>query len=234
MKIYHLSYKNQKIPCHITYKKVKNINLRITSNQKVKLSAPMRTQEQFIVNFIESKKDWISQKINKFEEMININPKTLKNMDYIFYLGKKYKVVIKSGDNYLKIEENRFVIYTLSKNNESIKKIYNQWQKIESKRILNAIVKEMYPHVKIYGINYPNIKVKPMVTRWGSCSFSKGNINLNQLLITLPLEVIKYVVMHELAHFIEPNHSNEFYSLVEKFMPNHKIYRDYLKKIRLR
>jgi len=234
MKIYHLKCNWKVIPCYITYKKVKNINLRINSNQKVKISAPLKAEFQLITEFIESKKVWIDKKINKFEQMININPKTLKNNDYLFYLGKKYKIVIGEGDNYVKIEDGNFYIYTINKNQESIKKIYDQWQKKESDKILKNITNEMYPYFQNYGIRYPNIRVKKMYTRWGSCSFSKGNINLNQYLVTLPKDVIKYVVIHELAHFIEPNHSKKFYKLIEKFIPNYNVYRNHLKNIRLK
>jgi predicted metal-dependent hydrolase len=234
MKIYQLTYNGELIPCYITYKRVKNINLRINSKQEVKISVPRNTSYQRVVDFIESKKKWIFEKVNSFRKMININPSVLLNGTRIYYLGDVYTIRIKKGNNYLKFENQAVDIYVLENTQESIRKIYNQWQRVESKKIFNQFVNEFYPIIQDNGIDYPTIKIKKMYTRWGSCSYSKGNVNLNQLLVTLPKNVIRYVVLHELVHFLQPNHSKAFYSLVEEYMPNYDIYKDYLKNIRLR
>jgi len=234
MKIYHLTYKNQKIPCYITFKKVKNINLRVNSKQEVRISVPKRVNDQKVLDFIESKKKWIFKKINAFEKMVNINPTLLEDGTKVFHLGNAYQIEIKIGKNYVKRENQLMYIHAPNNKQETIRKIYDQWQRAESRKILSNFVNELYPLIKNYGVDYPSIKVKKMYTRWGSCSYSKGNINLNQLLVTLPENVIKYVVLHELVHFVQPNHSKAFYSLLEEYMPNYCVYRDYLKKIKLR
>lgn len=234
MKIYQLNYKGQSIPCYITFKKVKNINLRVNAKQEVKISAPRSINYQKILDFIESKKKWIFKKINTLKKMININPTLLVDGTQVFYLGNEYQIKIKEGNNYLKIKDQFIYIYALNNDQEIIRRIFDRWQKGESTKILSDYVKELYPFIKNQGIDFPNMKVKKMYTRWGSCSYSKGNINLNQLLLTLPENVIKYVVLHELVHFIQPNHSKAFYALVEEYMPNYYVYKDYLKNIKLR
>jgi hypothetical protein len=234
MKIYHLTYKNRIIPCYITFKKVKNINLRVNSKQEVRISAPRSVNYLKVLDFIESKKEWIFKKVVAFGKMVNINPPLLEDGTTVFYLGDAYQIKIKIGKNYVKREAQLMYIHVPNKEQEAIRKVYEQWQRAESQKILNNFVNELYPLIKNYGIDYPNVKIKKMYTRWGSCSYSKGNINLNQFLMTLPENVIKYVVLHELAHFIQPNHSKDFYSLIEEYMPNYCVYRDYLKKIKLR
>ena len=119
-------------------------------------------------------------------------------------------------------------------NEKNIEKIFYNWQKNQSQIIFEKILDELYPCVQIYGVQYPKLKVKKMYSRWGSCSYSRGNININQLLVALPTDVIRYVILHELAHFIEPNHSKEFYELIEKFMPNYNKHRKYLRTIKLK
>lgn len=234
MKIYHLTYKNKTIPCYITFKKVKNINLRVNSKQEVRISAPKRVNDQRVLDFIESKKKWIFKKINAFEKMVSINPTLLEDGTKVFHLGNEYQIELKIGKNYVKIKDQFVYIHSPDNEQETIRKIYDQWQRAESRKILSSFVNELYPFIKNHGVDYPSIKVKKMYTRWGSCSYSKGNINLNQLLVTLPENVIKYVVLHELVHFVQPNHSKAFYTLVEEYMPNYCVYRDYLKKIKLR
>jgi len=234
MKIYHLKYKNKSVPCYITYKKVKNINMRISADQGVKISVPKGLDFQVITDFIESKKDWIIKKVTKFEMMKNINPKILKEGIKLYYLGEEYTLLIEEGDDYVKINNNNLVIFSSDCSHKNIKKVFYQWQKKKSRLVFMKILEDVYPFVQIYGVKYPKLKVKKMVTRWGSCSCSKGNINMNQFLVALPVEVIRYVMFHELAHFIEPNHSRNFYKIIEKFMPNYTVYRKYLKNIRLR
>jgi predicted metal-dependent hydrolase len=84
---------------------------------------------------------------------------------------------------------------------------------------------------RIYRFNFNQIKVKPMLTRWGSCS-SKLNLNFNYKLVFLPERMIDYVVVHELCHLKEFNHSVNFWSLVEKTIPSYKEIKKELSKIK--
>jgi len=78
------------------------------------------------------------------------------------------------------------------------------------------------------GISYEKITIRCQHTRWGSCS-SKGNLNFNCLLMLAPAEVLDYVIIHELCHRHEMNHSPAFWSEVEKYQPNYRIQRNWLK-----
>ncbi len=79
------------------------------------------------------------------------------------------------------------------------------------------------------GISYGRICIKHQKTRWGSCS-AKGNLNFNCLLMLCPLEVIDYVIIHELCHLIHHNHSTLFWHEVEKYIPDYKIHKKWLKE----
>ncbi len=83
--------------------------------------------------------------------------------------------------------------------------------------------------MKVY---FGNVTIRNQKTRWGSCS-SKGNLNFNCQLMRMPPEVIDYVVVHELCHLKEMNHSKVFWEEVEKVMPDYQKHRDYLKKQRI-
>ena len=92
-----------------------------------------------------------------------------------------------------------------------------------SKEELAEIVKvcdEIYPVFKGYGVAYPVIKFRNMKTMWGNCRPARGIITLNSRLADKPRECVEYVVLHEFAHFIYPNHSKQFYELVEMYMPD--------------
>lgn len=98
-------------------------------------------------------------------------------------------------------------------------------------RQLLEAVDRVYPLFENYGIEKPELKIRTMKSRWGSCAFSRGKITLNRLLVLLPRECIDYVAAHELAHFIHPNHSREFYKLLNQVMPGYQVVRQYLKRV---
>ncbi|MEA2113045.1 MAG: M48 family metallopeptidase [Patescibacteria group bacterium] len=86
---------------------------------------------------------------------------------------------------------------------------------------------------KIYNFNYNKISVKNQKTRWGSCS-QKGNLNFNYKIILLPIEMADYIIIHELCHLGELNHSPKFWNLVARTTPNYLEIRKGLRNIRLR
>ena len=92
------------------------------------------------------------------------------------------------------------------------------------------ILPERVAHfASILGVDYGRITIRNQRTRWGSCS-SRGNLNFNCLLMLMPKEVQDYVVVHELCHRIEMNHSKRFWALVESVFPDYRRQEEYLKK----
>ena len=88
--------------------------------------------------------------------------------------------------------------------------------------IFTEILDEVYPAFIPYGIARPKLRIRTMKSCWGSCLVNKGIITLNRKLLMKHRECIEYVVVHELCHFIHPNHSKEFYKFMEQFMPDWK------------
>lgn len=80
----------------------------------------------------------------------------------------------------------------------------------------------------LVGVSYGRITIRAQRTRWGSCS-SQGNLNFNCLLVLAPPEVLDYVVVHELCHRKQLNHSPAFWNEVAKVLPNYQVHRNWLK-----
>ena len=96
-------------------------------------------------------------------------------------------------------------------------------------RKARVVVPERVRHyAPLLGVIYGRIAIRKQHSRWGSCS-SKGNLNFNCLLMLTPPEVVDYIVVHELAHRIEMNHSKRFYEIVARILPDYKLREQYLK-----
>lgn len=104
--------------------------------------------------------------------------------------------------------------------------------KEDIERLADLAIKVIPVKVKHYAnlmqVQYGRITIRNQKTRWGSCS-GKGNLNFNCLLMLAPDEVVDYVVIHELCHLLEMNHSKAFWGQVEKVMPEYKTYKKWLK-----
>lgn len=100
-------------------------------------------------------------------------------------------------------------------------------------RYRNAAKSHFAARVAFYhtytGGNYTTITVRDQKTRWGSCS-SRGTLSFNYRLMFAPPRVLDYVVVHELCHLTHMNHSRDFWNMVERIMPDYKIYKEWLQK----
>ena len=216
------------IKVEITRKKIKNIILKITSDERVLISAPTRVPQSYLEEFIKSKEDWI---VKKLEEVKNRKKKEInyESGEEIIYLGKKYYLeVINYYTEKVVIQDEKIYIYCLENSTtEDRERIFKNWLKVE----LGTILKDLtYKIGKMIGYLPNEIRIRDMKSRWGSCISARKVITYNLQLAFQPLSLIEYVVLHELAHIPYPNHQKEFWNFVEKFIPDWKERRKLLNK----
>jgi len=220
-----ITFENETIKYTIARKKVKRLNLRIRDGI-VKVTAPHYLNEKEIIEFVESKSKWIYENVKKQEKQNKKSDITISDGNIILHLGEKYKVkIIKNNKNFVKLDSisEKILINTEdTENNELKKNILENFQRIEANNYFNIILKETYKKVVHLGISYPTMTIRKMKTRWGSCSYYKNRITINFYLIKESIELIELVILHELIHFIHPNHSKDFYKLHKELMPDYK------------
>ena len=191
-------------------KKVKNINLRIRPDLSVYISAPVNLDKYYIEQFIISKKEWIDKNIKK----INEYSKNRVEEDYT----NRSKIKISNFDKLI-FKDNNFILYTLNDDFEYKKKIIYSFYFNEA----NKIFKDRLDKWKnIMGEDFERLIIKQIKGKYIYCNCFKSIISLNIELIKRSLFEIDYVCVHELAHLKHPNHSNNFYRHVEKYMKNYK------------
>ena len=88
--------------------------------------------------------------------------------------------------------------------------------------VFSEVLDRMYPLIRGWGVKKPEIKLRTMSSRWGSCAYTKGRITINKRLIAYPIAAAEMVTLHELCHFVHPDHSKDFYALMQTLMPDWK------------
>ncbi len=234
--------KNQKIfsiqvgDKHLEYilirSKRKTIGITIDKNGLVKVTSPYRVSESYINELILKKASWIHKKITELENSLanTSSPKKFINGETFLYLGKEFELKICRSNNckkaHVKLEGKNIVIVAPNIfNADSIKQTLRLWYIEQFKHIVSERIN--YYSSKI-GVFPQKVTIREQKTRWGSCS-NKGNINLNWKLIMAALEILDYVIVHELCHMIAMNHSEEFWKVVEAYSPQYKDYKVWLK-----
>jgi len=205
----------------IIKKAVKNINIRVKPNQEVILTAPLQTTDEHIAFVLHKRAAWIDEKIAYYKEYQPEKPKEYVSGEGFKYLGRQYRLkVIESDSEYVKLQRGFFHLYVKDRENvQRKKKLLERWYRDKADEHFQKILKR---YQSIVQLEVTNVRVREMRTRWGSCNPAKSFINLNSELIKKPRYCIEYVIFHELAHLIYPNHSSAFYNYLSVHMPDWK------------
>ena len=183
------------------------------------LTVPLDSNEMTLKNFLQNKQSWITKTYDYYKKF---NPNFGKKYDdkfHIYYLGEKYSVdIVKDVVNNTIVSSsiNKITFHVLSKKN--YKKYIKNWYLKQTSMVINERIKIFSP---LMNVRFAKIKIKDNSTRWGSCS-SKGNLNFSLYLVAFPMDIIDYVVVHELAHLKEFNHSKKFWEIVRNIDHDYK------------
>ncbi len=198
---------------------IKNIRLKIDKDGLVRVSLPWYIPKTEAKKILIKNTKWLEKNFTLLNNQKN---------EY-FYLGSKIKITEIVDSKYLSIEYkfDNGVFYIRSNGNLKIdrKEIYHHWLRKEAKKY---IPKETQKIASKYNFKYNKISIKNMTSRWGSCS-TKKNLSFNLKLMYFKPKIIEYVIVHELCHLKEMNHSKNFWLLVEDIIPDYKICRKKIK-----
>lgn len=207
-------------------KNVKNINLRIRPDGSISVSANPSVPEEHVDSFVGEKSEYIFKSLQNFKktEEFESQPKQYISGESFAILGRNIRLKVIEGSKEQIKSDGVFLQLTVKDKNDFRRKerIVKQYLDGLCKSMFSDIVHEVYPLFKKYGVSIPQVRVREMKTRWGSCLSKKGIITLNARLLETPRNCIEYVVLHEFCHFIHPDHSKKFYAFVAMLMPDWK------------
>lgn len=211
------------IPDKIVYSNRQTFGLEIDSLGKLTIRAPKKATDKEIQQVLSEKQKWIitKQLSAKRKKPAAYNFDT--NDEY-YFLGNKYPVQLSPEKNVIIFDGEKFIIS--EKYKEKLQEIMTKWYKDKALK-LSSFLTDKYTDK--LGIKHRNVKITSAKTRWGSCS-SKKNININWRLVLAPLQVLEYVVAHEVAHLKYMDHSDSFWRTVEELQPGYKTYKKWLKE----
>ena len=222
----------------LTTEKIKprKVVIKVHPDQRVVVTAPIDAIDEMIHDAMMKRARWIWQNLQDFaKQKDHVLPKRYVSGETQFYLGRRYvlKVITDAKTNdkinsTVKLSRGKLHV-ELSQNDSEldaekravlVKSLIDKWYKDKftsvSRERLEALI-----HKASWVENNPSLKLMTMKKQWGSCS-NKGNLILNPHLVKAPKECIDYVILHELCHIAEHNHSEHFWRLLTQVMPNWK------------
>ncbi|MGJ8681951.1 M48 family metallopeptidase [Paraglaciecola sp.] len=209
----------------------RKVIIKVHPDQRVVATVPHDACDEAIQDAMRKRARWIWQSIDEFaKQKDTVLPKRYVSGETQFYLGKRYilKIIIDAEQvPNVKLSRGKLNVtikHDINKNNDDrlvkIKPLIDKWYQHKAKAIFHERLVELLPKTTwVTGI--PSFRVMAMKKQWGSCS-RKGNLMLNPHLVKAPKDCIDYVILHELSHIAEHNHSERFWRLLTQVMPNWK------------
>lgn len=215
-------------------RRAKHVSLSIGA-VGLQVVAPFTMNESEIISLVEKEQNWIITKYERYRQNRQIPAeREFVSGEKLIFIGHNYPLIVlehTDGCTNVNLTAGQFLVgidvdIPIEKRREEIQGKLEQWYRRRAKELITERLE--YFSVKI-GVKVNSVRFKNQKTRWGSCS-QKGNLNFNWKLVMAPRDILDYVVVHELCHFKQMNHSPEFWRLVGTQISDYKERRKWLKE----
>lgn len=216
------------IPYTVIRKKRRTASIIVRPDSSVEVHVPLRLAEKHVREMVREKSRWILRKRREAVEQIGkFPPHEYREGETFYYLGRKILLRISRGTGRgVEVLDRELIVHVPLKGDVDVRKRVVRFFHTAA---LSAIRSRVIFYSSKLGLHPGPVRVRNMKSRWGSCS-SSGALTFNVRLAMAPMSVIDYVVVHELCHLKEANHSQAFWALVEAAMPAYRREKDWLRK----
>lgn len=230
MKKIMFEYDKEQMELAIIKSKRRSITIAIQPDGNLLVKAPVLMSDSEILKWVKTKTAWIIRQREKvLARQVVSPPKQYVSGERFLYLGKEYELEVRISAGragMVGIVDDKIVLFSKTGEGTEVESILSNWYKNQAK---NIISKRVHFYAGQMGEMFERITIKSQKKRWGSCS-SARNLNFNWRLIMAPQEVMDYVVVHELCHLRQMNHSEAFWREVEMVLPYYKVHKKWLER----
>ncbi len=216
--------------------RAKRLRMQVDSeSRQIVLTVPRFTLQFEVNRFVKMQTPWIEKQLSKIDKQnkIHPHPKYLAG-DVFYYLGEPVTLELMPSSFWrprINIRGDKMIIsihreMKMAEGKKLIKKTVHNFYKKKAEEVIHDRLQFFNEY---YQFKYKRVTLRNQKSRWGSCS-GKKNLNFNWKLVMAPIEIIDYVVVHEMCHLKQMNHSAKFWNLVAEKIPNHKDMRKWLKE----
>lgn len=230
-----IQYGTSAIVYELMYVERDDLAIHVYPDGSVVVEAPPDTGLDIIESRVYKRAKWILKQQRTFSEYSAPDPNRMYvSGETYFYLGKRYRLkLIPSDFDRVKFNRGRIYLYVTDTRDWQLKsRLIQKWYRTRAKFIFEQQLEHCFKRFSGYDIAYPELQIRAMKSQWGSCTAS-GKIMLNLKLIKVKKKLIDYVIVHELCHLIEHNHSQKFYELLSLMMPDWEALRKELNQLEL-
>lgn len=214
--------RGRRVDYELERKRVRRVSLRIRADGSLHVSAPLLTPTLAVETLLLSRQDWILEKLSLGET------RRQEEENAVFLRGERLTLQpVQGGRAGVTLSGDTLILRLKDPADaEEQRRALEAWQKRLCTEQVTALCRQYYPSFARRGLSFPSLSFRRMKSRWGSCRPQKGALSFNTRLVELPPDCVDYVVVHELAHFLQPNHSTAFYAEVARVLPDWKARRD--------
>lgn len=230
VKVLHIT---SNLTIDVVRKDIKNMHLAVyPPTGRVRVAAPLRIDDEAVRLFAISKISWIRKHQRNFVAQDRQSPREFKQRESHYFQGKRYLLRITEQDAPAKVllKTKTYIDLFVRPGSTTEQKqiIINEWYRSELKKIIPGIIEKWEQKIVVKVLDW---KVKQMKTKWGTCNIEKKRIWINLELAKKPLHCLEYIIVHEMLHLIERNHNDRFLTLMEKYMPQWKFFKEELNRL---
>lgn len=216
------------------YGKRKTLEIKIDAAANIIVSVPLGYPKKSIDEFVRSREDWIIRSVKSIRErkrQIEKNSNSIKNGGHLCILGKRRRIRVEmlkdqEHEECVRVEDAKVVIRSFSRAQKVLKSHVETHLREMARRVIAERIGVYEKHIPV---KHNMVRIKNQKTRWGSCS-SKKNLNFNFRIIMAPIEIVDYIVVHELCHLVHMNHSKDFWRLVGSIIPDYEERKKWLRE----
>lgn len=219
----------------VTRKAIKNVHLSVLPpHGKVRIAAPLGMGLETIRVFTISKLAWIRSQQNKLQAQVRELPRDYIERESHYVWGKRYLLKLQEQDAAPRVSlKPRHLVLQLRPGSDEARRqeVLDAWYREQIRLALPALLAKWEAQM---GVTAGRIFIQRMKTKWGSCNPGTAAIRLNTDLAKKPPECLEYILVHELAHLIEPSHNARFVATMDLFLPNWRHLKNELNRLPIR